>query len=127
MSAQNVETTNTTLDTVLVSVAVVVAFAGLMAFTFLTDYSLSMRLAMLAGGLLVAVGIGAMSASGKRFFLYGRDSFEELRRVVWPTRKETVTTTGMVMAFVVAVAFYLFIIDKIIEFGLYDGLLKLTF
>lgn len=46
---------------------------------------------------------------------------------MWPTRKETVNTTGIVMAFVVAVAFYLFFVDMLIEWGLYDGLLKLSF
>ena len=47
--------------------------------------------------------------------------------MVWPTRKETINTTGLVIAFVVAVAFYLFVVDMFVEWGLYDGLLRLTF
>ena len=45
---------------------------------------------------------------------------------MWPTRKETLNTTGLVMAFVFVIAFFLFICDKLIEWGLYDVLLRLT-
>ena len=76
---------------------------------------------------MVAAVVAAFSPSGKRFIAFCRESWEELRRVVWPTRKETVNTTGIVMAFVVAVSIYLFLVDKLIEWGLYDGLLQLTF
>ena len=85
------------------------------------------RIGALLGGLVVAVIVAAFSSTGKRFIAFCRESWEELRRVVWPTRKETVNTTGIVMAFVVAVAIYLFLVDKLIEWGLYDGLLQLSF
>lgn len=115
------------LDTVVVTAAIVVALAGLIACTFLTDYSMGIRFAMFGGSLVVAGVLAFLSASGKAFFQYAQASFEELRRVVWPSRKETVQTTGIVAVFVVAVAFYLFLIDKIVQLALYDGLLKLTF
>ncbi len=128
MSTQNTKPeSNKGADIAVVSLAVVAAAAGLFAFTFLTDQSLGIRLGALVGGLVLAVVIAAFSPSGKRFIAYGRESYEELRRVVWPTRKETINTTGMVAAFVVVVAFYLFVVDKLIEWGLYDGLLRLTF
>lgn len=78
-------------------------------------------------GLALGVVIAWFSPSGKRLLQYGRQSYEELRRVVWPTKKETLNTTGLVMAFVVLMAFFLFICDKIIEWGLYDVLLRLSF
>ena len=81
----------------------------------------------LVGGLVIGCGVAAFSPSGKRFIGFCRESYDELRRVVWPTRRETVNTTGLVMAFVVAVAFYLFVVDKFVEWGLYDGLLRLSF
>lgn len=128
MRTQNAQPeSNKTLDVVIVVLAAVIACAGLLAFTFLTDQSIGVRLVALLGGLVVAAVVAAFSPSGKRFIGYCRQSWEELRRVVWPTRKETVNTTGLVMAFVVAVSFYLFIVDKFIEWGLYDGLLRLTF
>ena len=121
------KTPNAALDKGRVFAAIAVAVAGLLAFTFLTDETLTIRLAALFGGLLVGALIAAFSPSGKRLCAYGRRSYEELRRVVWPTRRETINTTGMVSAFAVAVAIYLFLIDKLVQWAMYDGLLKLTF
>ncbi len=118
---------NKALDVIVMTLAVLIAAAGLFAFTFLTDQSTGVRIGALLGGLVVAVIVAAFSSTGKRFIAFCRESWEELRRVVWPTRKETVNTTGIVMAFVVAVAIYLFLVDKLIEWGLYDGLLQLSF
>ena len=105
MNNQNVETVTTKSDVILVTLAV---------------------LSALAGGLVLAVLLAWLSPSGKRLLAYGRQSYEELRRVVWPTKKETLNTTGMVMAFVIVMAFFLFLVDKIIEWGLYDVLLRLS-
>ena len=128
MSTQNAQPqSNKALDVVIVTLAVVIAAAAVFAFTFLTEQTLGIRLGALIGGLVLAAIVAAFSPSGKRFIAFCRESWDELRRVVWPTRKETVNTTGIVMAFVVAVSFYLFIVDKLIEFGLYDGLLQLSF
>ena len=131
MATQNAKpqqgSSNKALDVIVMTLAVLIAAAGLFAFTFLTDQSMGVRIGALLGGLVVAVIVAAFSSTGKRFIAFCRESWEELRRVVWPTRKETVNTTGIVMAFVVAVAIYLFLVDKLIEWGLYDGLLQLSF
>ncbi len=126
MSNQNVEIVTSRLDVVLVAVAAICAVAGVVAFALLSEQSLAVRLGSLAGGLILAVAIAWMSPSGKRLLAYGRQSYDELRRVVWPTKKETLNTTGLVMAFVVIMAFFLFICDKLIEFGLYDVLLRMA-
>ena len=127
MSNQNVETVTSKSDIVLVTLAVLCAVAGVLAFSLLTEQSLAVRLGSLGAGLALGVVIAWFSPSGKRLLQYGRQSYEELRRVVWPTKKETLNTTGLVMAFVVLMAFFLFICDKIIEWGLYDVLLRLSF
>lgn len=118
---------NGALNVVVLLVAVAVAMAGLMVFTFMTEQSMGVRIVALLAGLALGLVIAAFSSTGKRFIAYGRESWEELRRVVWPTKKETLNTTGIVIAFVVVVSLYLFIVDKLIEWGLYDGLLKLAF
>ena len=123
---QNVETVTSKSDIALVTLAVLCAIAGVVAFALLTEQPLSIRLASLGGGLVLGVLLAWVSPSGKRLLAYGRQSYEELRRVVWPTKKETLNTTGLVMAFVVVMAFFLFVVDKLIEFGLYDGLLRLS-
>lgn len=126
MNNQNVDTAASKTDLVLVTLAVICAVAGVIAFSLLTDQVLGVRLGALAVGLAAGVVLAWFSPTGKRFLNYGRQSWEELRRVVWPTRKETLNTTGLVMAFVFVIAFFLFICDKLIEWGLYDVLLRLT-
>ncbi|WP_295480206.1 preprotein translocase subunit SecE [Sutterella sp.] len=126
MSTQEVETVSGKSDVVLVTLAVLAALAGVVAFALLSEQALAVRLGALAGGLVLAVILAWLSPSGKRFLAYGQQSYEELRRVVWPTRKETLNTTGLVMAFVVIIAFFLFICDLIIEWGLYDVLLRIS-
>lgn len=128
MSTQNAkpEESSSSLDLILVSLAVVFALAGVCAFSLMSDQTLLVRLIALIAGLALAVVVGWISPSGKRFIVYGRESYDELRRVIWPTRKETLNSSGMVLAFVVAVAVFLFIVDKLIEWGLYDVLLKLS-
>ncbi len=126
MNNQNVETVTSKSDIALVTLAVLSALAGVIAFALLSEESLGMRLGVLVAGLVVAIGLAWLSPSGKRLLAYGRQSWDELRRVVWPTKKETLNTTGLVMAFVFIVAFFLFIVDKIIEWGLYDVLLRLA-
>ncbi|MDY6010413.1 MAG: preprotein translocase subunit SecE [Duodenibacillus sp.] len=129
MATQNsqAESSNKTLDMVIVTLSVLIVCAGVFGFTFLTDQSMGIRLLALLGSIVVAAVVASFSPSGKRFIAFCRESWDELRRVVWPTKKETVNTTGLVMGFVVLVSFYLFIVDKFIEWGLYDGLLRLTF
>ena len=125
MNNQNVETSSGTLDKVLVTLAALCVIAGVLAFSLLTEQALAVRLGALGGGLVLGVILAWFSPTGKRFLNYGRQSWEELRRVVWPTRKETLNTTGLVMAFVVVISLFMFICDQIIEWGLYDVLLRM--
>ncbi len=126
MNNQNVETVTSKSDVVLVSLAVLAALAGVVAFALLSEQPLGVRLGAMVAGVAIGVLLAWLSPSGKRLLAYGRQSWDELRRVVWPTKKETLNTTGMVMAFVFIMAFFLFIVDKLIEWGLYDVLLRLA-
>jgi len=124
MATQSVETVTSKADLVLVTLAVLAAVAGVLGFTFLTEQPTLARVGVLIGGLVAAVVIAWFSQSGKRFLAYARESYEETKRVVWPSRKETVTTTGIVFGFVVIMAIFLFLVDKSLEWVLYDTLLS---
>jgi preprotein translocase subunit SecE len=76
-------------------------------------------LALLAG----AVAAFFTSESGKSLIAYGRDSAREVRKVVWPTRKEATQMTGYVFAFVFVMALFLWLTDKSLEWILYDLIL----
>ncbi len=125
MSTQNTTTTESKGGVALMAVAILIAVGGVFAFALLAEQPTAVRAGILVGCLIVGCVLGWFSAPGKDFVAYCRSSYDELRRVVWPTRKETVNTTGIVCAFVVVIAFFLFLVDKLIEFVLYDVLLTL--
>ncbi len=124
MNTQNVDTVNSKADLALVSVAIVIVLAGVLGFSFLSDQSMLARIGILLGGVVLGLAIAWFSHPGKRFIGFARESYDEARRVTWPSRKETVNTTGVVFAFVVIMAIFLFIVDKSLEWGLYDLLLR---
>ena len=74
----------------------------------------------LLGLMLAAVALFFTSESGKQLIAFGRDSWREVQKVVWPSRKESLQMTGYVFAFVVAMALFLWLTDKTIEWVLYD-------
>jgi preprotein translocase subunit SecE len=124
MTTQNVETVASKADFAIVAVAVLAAAAGVLGFTFLSEQPMVVRLGALAAGLVAGIVIAWFSEPGKRFLAYARESYQETKRVVWPSRKETVTTTGIVFGFVLLMAIFLFVVDKSLEWFLYDLLLR---
>lgn len=73
------------------------------------------RLVVLFGGIAAAVLIVAISPAGRRFIAYTKDSWYEVKKVVWPTRKETAQMTLVVFGFVLIMSLFLWIADKLIE------------
>lgn len=124
MSTQDIETVNSKLDMLLVALAVLAVLAGVLGFSLLSEQSLLARIGILAGGLAFGLGLAWFSHPGKQFLGFARESYDETKRVSWPPRKETVNTTGIVFAFVVISAIFLFIVDKGLEWFLYDLLLR---
>ena len=77
--------------------------------------------------LLVAVGAGVAvfltSESGRQLVAFGRDAVREVRKVVWPERKEALQITAYVFGFVVVMALFLWFTDKTLEWVFYDLIL----
>jgi preprotein translocase subunit SecE len=65
----------------------------------------------------VAVTVFVKSDQGDRFVHFLKETRIELRKVVWPTRPETIKTTGIIMVAVVIVAIFLWIIDAFFTWG----------
>lgn len=99
------------LDKIKLVVAFLAVVAGIAGFYYLHDSSAVLKLASVLVGLLVAAGVAWTSEPGKRFLAFGRDSVAEAKRVVWPTRKETLQTTAIVIAFAVTMALFLWGVD----------------
>ena len=94
-----------------IAVAALIAVGGLVAFYALGDRPTVIRLAALLGALAVAVVLMWFTETGRSFLAFSRESWEEAKRVVWPTRKETLQTTGVVFVFVFTMALFLWIVD----------------
>jgi len=120
---QPVETVSTGADKAKLAVAGVLVIAALVAFYALARQDLWMRVAALIVLLAAAVGAFFTSEAGKELIAYGRDSVREVRKVVWPTRKEALQMTGYVFAFVIVMALFLWMTDKTLEWVLYDLIL----
>ncbi len=123
MSNQAVETVVSAADRVKVGLAIAVFLAGMIAYYALDKQPGYVRTAVLLAGLAMAVGIAWFSGPGQRFVAFGREAWSETRRVVWPTQKETLQTTGIVIAFALVMALFLWLVDKSLEWILYDIIL----
>jgi preprotein translocase subunit SecE len=89
----------------------------------LVKQDLWVRVAALIVLMAAAVATFFTSEQGKQLIAYGRDSAREVKKVVWPTRKEALQMTGYVFAFVFVMALFLFLTDKTLEWLLYDLIL----
>ena len=104
-------------DKIKLVLAVLLVIAGLAGFYLLKDSALILRIASVLAGLVLAAVVVWTSAPGKQFFAFAQESIVETKKVVWPTRKETVQTTGLVLAFVLVMAIFLWIVDALLVWG----------
>ena len=124
MSTQpQVETVSTGADKAKLAGAVLLLLASIVAYYYLGRQELWLRVAALLVLLAAAVALFFTSESGKQLVGFGRDSVREVKKVVWPTRKEATQMTGYVFAFVVVMALFLWDTDKTLEWLLYDLIL----
>ena len=115
-----VETVSSGADKVKLAAAGLLVIAAVAAFYALGKQDLWVRTAALIVVLAAAVATFFTSEPGKQLIAYGRDSVREVKKVVWPTRKEALQMTGYVFAFVVVMAIFLWVTDKTLEWVLYD-------
>ena len=118
-----VETVSTGADKAKLAVAVLLLVGGIVAFYALGQQDLWMRVVALLVLLAASVATFFTAESGKQLIAFGRDSVKEVKKVVWPTRKEATQMTLYVFAFVVVMALFMFLTDKTLEWVLYDLIL----
>jgi preprotein translocase subunit SecE len=123
MSNPQVETVSTGADKAKLVVSAVLVVAAVVVFYMLSKQDLWLRVIALLVLMAAAVATFFTSESGKELIAYGRDSSREVRKVVWPTRKEATQMTGYVFAFVFVMALFLWLTDKTLEWALYDLIL----
>ena len=111
------------MDKAKLASAVVLVALGVWGYYWLADSALVLRVLAVVAGLLAAGAVAWWSEPGKQFAVFAGESVAEVKKVVWPTRKETIQTTAAVFAFVVVMAVFLWASDKTLEWVLYDLIL----
>lgn len=105
------ETANPVLNTVLWAVAVALIAAGIYGNTYFGGESLLYRVLGLLAVAIVAALVAAQTLQGKAFWELLKGARTEIRKVVWPTRQETMQTSLLVMVVVVLVGLLLWGLD----------------
>jgi preprotein translocase subunit SecE len=123
MANQEVQTVGSVVDKLKVALSLLVLFAGVVGFYQLADKPMVVRVGSVLLGFGLAIAIAWFSEPGRRFLAFVKESIQEARRVVWPTRKETLQMSGIVFAFVVVMAIFLWLTDKSLEWFFYDLIL----
>jgi preprotein translocase subunit SecE len=118
-----IETVHTGADKAKLVVAALLLLGGIVAFYMLGRMDLWIRVIALIALVALAIALFFTSESGKQLIGFGKESVREVKKVVWPTRKEALQNTAMVFAFVFLMALFLWITDKTLEYVLYDLIL----
>ncbi|NMM78010.1 preprotein translocase subunit SecE [Acidovorax sp. SRB_14] len=123
MATSQVETVSTGADKAKLAAVVALVIASVAGFYLLGKHGPLVQWGALLLGLVAAVAVFLFSESGKRLVAFAQDAWREVKKVVWPTRKETVQMTAYVFAFVVVMALFLWFTDKTLEWVFYDLIL----
>jgi len=91
--------------------AFLLVVAGIGGYYYWSESALVIRVASVLAGIVLALATAWFTEPGKRFFAFSQESAAEARKVVWPTRKETLQMTGAVFMLVVVMAIFLWVVD----------------
>ncbi|MBE0614095.1 MAG: preprotein translocase subunit SecE [Burkholderiales bacterium] len=110
-------------DKIKLVLAALLLAAGVAGFYYLAESAAIVRLAAIVAGAAAGIAVAWFTELGQQFLSFLRDAITEVKKVVWPTRKESLQTAGIVFAFVLVMAVFLWISDKTLEYLLYDLIL----
>ena len=118
MNTQAETPTSSMLDVVKQALSVVLVVAGVAAFYYFSEtvpllYRVIGLVVLMAG----VVGLMFTTAIGKDTWQFMLESKQEVRKVVWPTREETMRTTLLVVAIVAVVGLILWLLDMLLFWG----------
>ncbi|MDP3335753.1 MAG: preprotein translocase subunit SecE [Rhodoferax sp.] len=123
MATSQVETVSTTADKAKLALAAALVLAGLVAYYALGKQGPLFQWLGLLALLALAVVVFLLSETGKSLTAFGQDAVREVKKVVWPARKEAIQMTVYVFGFVLIMALFLWLTDKTLEWFFYDLIL----
>ena len=123
MATSQVQTISTGADKAKLAAASVLVVLALAAYYLLSKQGQWVQWLALIVGLAAAAGVFLVSESGRQLLAFGHDAWREVRKVVWPARKEAIQITAYVFGFVLIMALFLWLTDKTLEWLFYDLIL----
>ena len=106
------------LDTVKLAAALLLLLGGVVAFQYYAEAPRLMRIGGMILDVFLAAALASQTDKGRLVIGFVRDAQVEVRKVVWPTRQETVQTTIVVMIVVVVFAFMLWLLDMFLGWAM---------
>jgi preprotein translocase subunit SecE len=123
MASTQVETVSTAADKAKLVLAAALVVGALAGFYLMASQGPLVQWSLLIVGFAAAVIAFGVSEPGKQLLAFARDAWREVKKVVWPTRKEAIQMTAYVFGFVVVMALFLWLTDKALEWVFYDLIL----
>ncbi len=114
MVAKTEEVVSNKLDTFKLLLAIAILILGIVGFYYYETESQLYRVLGVVFAAGVAVAISATTALGQNLIGFGREARMEVRKVVWPTRQETLQTTFMVLVAVIIIGIFLWLVDMLL-------------
>jgi preprotein translocase subunit SecE len=123
MASPEIETVGAGADKAKLAASVALLVAAFVAYYMLAKQGGLAQWGALIVLVAASVVVFLASDSGRRLLAFGRDSVRELKKVVWPERKEAIQMTMYVFGFVLVMSIFLWVTDKTIEWVFYDLIL----
>ncbi|HRA63936.1 MAG TPA: preprotein translocase subunit SecE [Burkholderiaceae bacterium] len=120
MATSQVQTVISPFDKFKLAGAVLLVIGALAAFYLLSKQGPLAQWGALLVGLIAAIAVFFLSEPGRELYAFGRDATREVKKVVWPSRKEAIQMTAYVFGFVALMGLFLWFTDKTLEWVLYD-------
>ena len=113
------------VDNLKLIAAVVVIIAGITVFYVFGDMSALLRALIVVVSVVAAAGVALTSTPGKNAWQFTIATRAEIRKVIWPSRRETMQSTLVVILMVLVVGIYLWMLDALSYWAIYDLVLGL--
>ena len=102
------------VDTLKLLVALAIVVAGMVGFYRFEDQASWVRLLGLLATIAIAGFVVVQTAIGRGIWRFALDSRTEVRKVVWPSRQETLQTLLIIVIFVLVMSLFLWAVDSVL-------------
>jgi preprotein translocase subunit SecE len=109
-----VENVKNKKDSILWSIIVVSLLIAILIDHYFSDVVLALRIAVWLVYVCGLVFVVAQTTQGKKVWQFAKEARGELRKVVWPSRQDTVRTTIMVIGLVILAALFIWGVDSLL-------------